>query len=251
MLQRNIYNLTFFFIIITLLFLLLAFWGSNKKIEQFILLNRAEKNLIHAIKEKTDSLKSAKSQSINLLKIDNPVVDAAAALKCLMQIFQLNGMRIQSIQLLKNQTINGLNILPVNGHMLGIFSQFEKLMMNLAKNSFPIVIDDFSLQIDDSNNVTLKLQLFLSNLPEATLKSNYLENQFSNTECLMHSVVLEKIKWAGFIKQKKFYWGLVMLPDGKTCEVRIGAVIGAERGRVISVSEQGLLVKVGKNKFKI
>ncbi len=55
-------------------------------------------------------------------------------------------------------------------------------------------------------------------------------------------------KLVGYIYQKDRFWGLLMLPDGQVIAVQAGTVINNENARVISVSENKIILAITNQK---
>jgi hypothetical protein len=52
---------------------------------------------------------------------------------------------------------------------------------------------------------------------------------------------LQKVRFVGYVHQQHRTWGLLLLPDGKTEDVQVGAVVGNDGARVRSIDEKHLV----------
>jgi hypothetical protein len=55
---------------------------------------------------------------------------------------------------------------------------------------------------------------------------------------------LKKLKFAGFLQENNRSWGLIMLPDGKTHDVRVGTVLAIGHARVLSITADDIVLQL-------
>ena len=70
-------------------------------------------------------------------------------------------MLVNKIQLFKPQEISGVSALPVKINATGELSEFTDLLIYLEKNKKPILVNDFSIQIDSHGAMLLEIQLLI------------------------------------------------------------------------------------------
>ena len=60
---------------------------------------------------------------------------------------------------------------------------------------------------------------------------------------------LQKIRFVGYVHQERRTWGLLLLPNGKTEAVQVGAAVGHDGARVSSIDEKHLVFTFPNHKL--
>lgn len=238
--------------IILLICFLFLFLDVKKQVVRIFQKKVEERNLLVNVENnKNRVINAIQKVQGSVLQIDNTLLETSSALAYLANFFEEKNVTVNNIQLLKVKTISGVNVLPVKVSAAGQFSTFLKLIVALSKGSRPMVINDFLFQRDSHGAVVAEMRLLMFGVHVKAFTMNDRDHQLVSMEMLENTVSLEKMKWGGFLQDGEMSRGFLILPDGKTVEVQVGAIVGVERGRVIDVKENEISVNVTGKIIKI
>lgn len=202
-----------------------------------------EKNVLNAIDQNKKILSNITfSQQKSLLKIDNKLLETADILAYITHFFVAQNVVIDKVQLLKVKAVAGVNALPVKVSATGDFAALPKLIAALSASSLLVAINDFSLQIDRNGKMITEMQLLVFAVYVKALAVDFQTSRADDMGALMNTTSLKQIKWVGFLRDENTIFGLLMLPKGETVAVRAGSIIGVEKGKVMSVGEEGVMI---------
>lgn len=138
---------------------------------------------------------------------------------------------------------------------MGKFLQLVDFIEILSDYSLPIILTDFSLQSISSESVQIDMQflgiyiagfgrspgMWYSTQTTSHLKP-ILRDPFAtpavNNGVRDDLLSIHQMRYVGYLQQENLFWGLLMLPNGKTIHVRQGDILGLEKLRVVSVDEK-------------
>ncbi len=144
------------------LFLIVFCSGLNKKLIKISHQKEEKIKIITMIEENKEIWMNEKhSQKMPSLQMDNKLLDTSDSLDFLQRIFLSQNMSMNKIQLLKIKTVSAVNVLPVKISAVGEFSTFYKLIDALSGNNRPILIRDFSLQMDQGGEMIVDIELWV------------------------------------------------------------------------------------------
>lgn len=240
------------YLVVFSLFFISLFFDVKQKLIQIGQRRIVEKNVLDAIEiNKRILLNAMLNQQKSLLKVDNTLLEKSDILAYITDFFMSRGITVNKVQLLKIRTAAGVNTLPVKVNAIGNFAEFTQLLTGLAASFRPILVNDFSLQIDKNGVMMAEMQLWFFAMHTKAFKVPDQEPQAVNMHTLLHGVSVKKMKWVGFLRHEQAIWGLLVLPAGQTVEVQAGSIIGVEKGRVVEVKEDGVIVDLMEKKIRI
>ncbi|MCE3237561.1 MAG: hypothetical protein K0R24_542 [Gammaproteobacteria bacterium] len=159
---KNKYGLLF--LISLFLFFIFLYFNSYPKIISIIEAISLKKNLISQIdNDKKILFNSVQNQPKLSIHINTELPNESDLIDNIARFFSEQNFTVNKIQLFKPQTISGINAIPTKINAIGEFSAIAHLMKRLEKNKYPILINDFSIQM--SHGVTLiEMQLLVFSL---------------------------------------------------------------------------------------
>ncbi|MCC2666126.1 MAG: hypothetical protein K0S63_42 [Gammaproteobacteria bacterium] len=159
---KNKYGLLF--LISLFLFFIFLYFNSYPKIISIIEAISLKKNLISQIdNDKKILFNSVQNQPKLSIHINTELPNESDLIDNIARFFSEQNFTVNKIQLFKPQTISGINAIPTKINAIGEFSEITRLMTRLEKNKYPILINDFSIQM--SQGVTLiEMQLLVFSL---------------------------------------------------------------------------------------
>ncbi|MHB1947268.1 MAG: type 4a pilus biogenesis protein PilO [Gammaproteobacteria bacterium] len=181
-----------------------------------------------------------------------------------------NGLMIQSMEPLPWKTTVAIDTLEVHIIALGKFSQFVNFFTVLAESSLPLILNDFSLQLEASGLMRMEMKLsalyMASNQKSVALVSPMLKqkrdpfvedrgailtDRIEDLGSLLHSVSWRQLHVVGYLHEDPVYWGLVMLPNGRTVAIDKNTRIGLEKASVVAINESGITIEIAGNNQKM
>lgn len=226
---------------------LLAYRDAKQKIIQLLSLQQTEKRLIQKINFQHEQVHQAQPDP---LVLDVQALKSTDVLLKMVRIVEDHGF---SVQVLQPEKLQGRsNILPVTMIIVGQVGRFTKLLMDLAQHDVGVGFQHFSLTMDEHGVTTFKIKAYLlcQYLKSSSSYQKAVENKPISYDFIL-ATPIEQLTYAGYLHDSEEFWGLIMTPSGQTQAVKIGSVIGLERGQVISLSENGAVVRVGSRKLLI
>jgi len=159
----NKYKIIYYFIFLTLLFILLIYSNNKNKILSILEHSSAKKILINKIENNKELLThSTQDQSKFLANTrNNKPLNEADLIDYFARFFSENNMLVNKIQLFTPQEISGVSALPVKINATGELPELIRFLVYLQKNKKPILVNDFSIQIDTNGAMLLEIQLLI------------------------------------------------------------------------------------------
>lgn len=142
------------------------------------------------------------------------------------------------------------------------YLQIVKMMERLSRYPNPVIIKNVVFKALTSERIYAEfdLQAFAVTLPVVKQSDAILKNSI-NPFCASPStlilarpvqtimtVALNQMRSGGIIQSGCQQYGLIALPNGDVIDVRVGVVIGKERGRVVSISADKVVVRLVNKK---
>jgi Tfp pilus assembly protein PilN len=98
-----------------------------------------------------------------------------------------------------------------------------------------------------SSGIALVLLALIASVPRHFTAARPPTNTAVTTTAINHATVdvqqkLDQIKFVGFVRQGVRVWGLLLLANGETREVRMGANIPGMDARIVSINQQRIIV---------
>lgn len=187
------------------------------------------------------------------------------------RIWQLGEMYGLVMQVLEPiQLKNTHNVLAMHLLATGNFFQYTAFFSALAQASLPLLVTDFSLQLEKNNQVRIEMTLngisiamkktartsllvSVSNAQDPFLEKNefVLTDQSANDLALILSIPWQQLRLAGYLQEDQKRFALMKLPNEKTVAVSPGDYIGLEKMRVVMVGENVVMIEGSGQKIKI
>lgn len=188
----------------------------------------------------------------------------------LWQIGDANGLRIQSMEPLPWKTTTTLDWLEVHVIALGKFSQFVSFFSILAESSLPLIMNDFSLQMESSGLMRMEMTLGAlyiasskksADLVSVPLKqardpfrsenSAILTDRIEDLSVHLHAVSWRQLHVVGYLHDDPICWGLIMLPSGRTMAIDKQTRVGLEGLKVVGIDESGITLEIAGKRQKM
>lgn len=232
-----------------------------------------EKNFIQNNRMIQIKLLDVKKNLSSYFRFDTKSNVTSEFLTAIIKTAELNGLELLSInpEGWKREVLT--DALTIHLVAFGSFVQFVDFLSQLNHQPLPIVVSSFSLQIKINEQGQINIHLMGFYLPEAQNKiqpqlkpmfenresaainkrnpfgsamnhSFEITNQLKSFYHLLDGVSLRQIKWVGFIREGSTFRALAMLPNGKTLEIKVGALIGAEKGKVVAINEHHIILNL-------
>lgn len=224
-------------------------------------------------------VRELKPKLANYLRINNRSSVEAECLTAILKAGEVNGFLIQSMQPEKWSSHSGVEEISIRLVGLGKLIQIAEFLAMLSSYSLPVLLSDFECRMDKNGLIKTTLHLkgyFLPTaqqdhpvklwLPIKKMNFNHAARdpflpQLKNSvelvdfpiemDVLLQSVSLNQIKLVGYMRYKDRFWTLAMLPNGQTFEIFVGKMLGSEKGRVVRVSEDQVVVDVSGRLIRI
>jgi hypothetical protein len=174
-------------------------------------------------------------------------------LQHLIHLIENGGFVVQSVQPSSLQTVMGVNVLPITISLIGQIEQLPRLLMGLTSGDLSVGINDFSLNVNDHHLTTIDMNIIVLGI-DIMVKSltnkteNRKENSLNDLNELIKTISIDQLKLVGFLHANHNFLAFLMMPNGKTQTVQIGETIGLEQGRIVSLTENEMVVVIGKQK---
>ncbi len=154
-----------FFLILLFLFFIFLYFDIQPKIVSIIESISVKKNLMIQIENNKKILFDAtQNQPESSIDISNKLPNESELIDNLARFFSEKNFTVNKIQLFKPQIISGINELPAKINAIGEFSQVIHLMRQLEKNKNPILVNDFSIQMNSNGVMLIEMQLLVFSL---------------------------------------------------------------------------------------
>lgn len=215
----------------------------KQKINQYSQLLLTERKLLSDLQAKKNLSKLKNKNPVN--KIKKISLNTVQTIGYLDRIARMEGFSMKKIYPLKNISISGIRASVFKISMLGDFLRLKKLMNRFAKSVIPLVVDDFSLRINQQGEVEFEMRLLVFYMQALT---TVLLDKEDTSKSKLYTTSLQELKWVGYLQKNSSFFGLVMLPDGNTVDVKVGSVIGKENARVILIDQAKMVVEINGNK---
>lgn len=239
----------------------------------------SEIELIHNEGPIRKQLQESLSQVSPVLRRDNKPNISAELISVVLRAAELNGLLITSIQPLQWMSESNLESLTIHVQAKGKFEQFTEFIALLRQYSLPIQLRDFSLHVE-KNVLQMDMQLLGSYV--VTIDPNHqplmawlsskkfnltrsphdpfahmaekafeLTNLPEEASHLLSTFPMQQIKFAGYLRDHGKFWVLAKLPNGKTVEVKEGALFGIEKAKVLSLKEHEIVLEMAAREVRL
>lgn len=197
----------------------------------------------------------SQSKSVQPEVLDNQHVDKNKLddISKFISFIHASGMMIQTSDFLSAP--NNLMHLVLRGN----YQQLFTLIKALEKHSDFFVLQDFSYKLTEQDDLLVTMNVFSSKQAhqEINIHDEILNKQ--NPFCIAEniskwidengvnaalSVPIERIKMIGFVSRGSHRQALVMLPNTMMRTVERGFLLGSERGVVVAINRDRMLVKL-------
>jgi len=164
--------------------------------------------------------------------------------------------------------------LQVSGHFL----QLVDFLQGFSAGTLPIICQNFSIKIDRTqvgmNQISLQmLGMYIPTVLKITAPSHWqkillnkmqdyrdpfveegramLTDRMEDYGLMLQAVKLQQIKWVGYLHEGNDFWALAQLPNGRVVSVLKAMEIGIEKGKVLKIAEENILLQVNKQKIRL
>jgi hypothetical protein len=223
--------------LITVLFCMGMYLYFNKKIVKLNNMHRIEKEIQTDLKNKQEWIKPLFSEK---------PFEVIPVLRTIIHRVEESGFHVQTLQPLHIEMIAGSAILPVNFLVVGPLNQLFVMLTHLLCDERMIGINHFSLQIDEHNIASVEMNIFILN--NNTLQEKW---ELSKKPDLLQTFPIKQFKVVGYFHDEQHFFGLLMLPNGQTKAVQKGTIFGAEKGRIVSITENDMIISVRQNNIHL
>ncbi len=172
-----------------------------------------------------------------------------ATLSVLMMLIAHSGMNIQAMDISSQSN----DISKITLSLQGSFSEWMNWLLMIQANRLPLTIKEWSSQLTDHDEIIFSQHLLL--LRDMLKRPITLLNtiDYHSLYCKKNKLFLPadvstesiySLKMVGFMQQGTKKQALLMLPDRHLIVVNVGDSIGKEKGKIISIARDAVMIRI-------